>query len=79
MGDEYFFHGGGGEAVACSIDDIIESRHDVELSIFVEVSRVSSGVVSWCFGHVFFEEGLVMVVKSAHEGRRHGQSDADLA
>lgn len=65
--DENFFHGCCGKSVACSVNDVIKSGHNVKVSVLIEVSSITGGVVTRRLIHVFLEEALIVVVECAHE------------
>ncbi|CAM6001247.1 unnamed protein product [Sphagnum balticum] len=79
MPEELLLYSCGGQSMSRSVDDIVKSGHYIQIAIRVEVTCISSGVVAWCLGHIFLEEGLVVVVEGAHEGGRHGEFNTDLA
>ena len=54
-----------------SVDNIIESGHDVEVAVLVEVACVTRCVVTRGLFHILLEETLIVVKKSVHEGRWH--------
>ena len=62
-----------------SVYHIVFSGHDVEISIFVAVTRISRVVVSDKGGKVFFDEDIVVVEDRQHEGGRHGLFDIDCS
>ncbi len=49
---EHFFHLGGGESVSCSVDDVVQSTHHVQVPVLVEVPGVPRDVVAGRLGHV---------------------------
>lgn len=54
------------------VNDIIETGHYIKVAIAVKEPCIACSVVSRCFLHILFEEGLVIVVESAHKRRGHG-------
>jgi hypothetical protein len=69
---EYLLHFSGGEAVACSVDDIVLAGHDVEVAILIEEARVASVVVAHQRREVLLHVDVVVVEDGLHEGRRQG-------
>lgn len=61
------------------INHIVQSRHDIQVAVLVEVAGVPGGVVPGGLSQVFLDEGFVVVVEGRHEAGRHGQLYADFA
>lgn len=61
------------------INHIVQSRHDIQVAVLVEVAGVPGGVVPGGLGQVFLDEGFVVVVEGRHETGRHRQLYADFA
>ena len=71
MSKQGFLHGSSRQPVSGSIDDIIQPRSNVEISIIIKIPSISSGIVSWSLVHIFIKKTLIIVVECGHERRRH--------
>jgi len=59
------------------VNNIIDTSHDVQVTILVNHAGISSRVVTGCFGQIFFDKSFVISPKSEHEGwwQRHFDHD----
>jgi len=67
MADQHLLHLSGRQPVPCSVNDIIQSGHDVQIPVVIIVSSITSRVVSRGLVHVLFQESLIVSVQCEHE------------
>lgn len=63
--------------MASSIDDIVLSRHNIEIAILIPEARVSGIVVPRHRTKVFLNIFVVVIQNCVHEGRWQGLFDVD--
>lgn len=49
--------------MSCSVDNIVETGHNIEIAVSIEITCVSGRVVPGGLLHVFLEESLIVVVE----------------
>ena len=83
VGEQSLLDGCGGESVACSVDDVVEPGHDIEIAIFIEEACVSGDIVAGRLAHILVHEGLIVPIESGHKGGRerllHANSSQTVA
>ena len=65
--DQHLFHTCCGQSVTSSIDDIIESGHNVQIPIFIIITSITCSIISRSLFHVLLNKSFVIVVQSKHK------------
>jgi hypothetical protein len=60
------------------VNDIVHSSHDVKISVFVDHTGVTGGIVSWGIIQVLCNESFIVAPESKHEGWWQWELDYDF-
>ena len=63
----YLLHLASRQSMTCSIDDIINSRHNVKVTFFIIKPRIPCIVISWKFFKILLDEDIITLPKTQHE------------
>mmetsp|Transcript_4189 Transcript_4189/g.5166 ORF Transcript_4189/g.5166 Transcript_4189/m.5166 type:complete len:228 (-) Transcript_4189:1082-1765(-) len=65
--------------MASNVDDVVDTRHDVDVAFLIHDAGVASRVVAWRLRQVLLDEHLVVAPQAQHKSGRHRQLDDNLA
>ena len=69
MTDQHFLHSSCRQSVSSSVYYIVQSRHHIQIPVFIEIPCISTHIIPWTFRHVLINKSLIVIPQSTHKTR----------